>query len=109
MEERRKTKRFATNLKAQYFLKERKEGRECTVINISRSGVGLEFYTAEEVVAGSTLLIKISTAKSLETTEVEGIVKWVTHGEKDFVSGIEATSQLDEERLASLIALTLGL
>ena len=109
MEERRQSKRFAIHLKAHYFLKERKEGRECTVINISRSGVGLEFYTAEEVVAGSTLLIKISTAKSLETTEVEGIVKWVTHGEKDFVSGIEATSQLDEERLASLIALTLGL
>ena len=110
MEERRKTKRFATNLKAHYFLKEGEgEGKECTVINISRNGVGLEFYTAEEIVAGSTIFIKIVAAKSLKPTDVEGVVKWVNQGGRDFISGIEANSQSDEDKLANLITFTLGL
>ena len=110
MEERRKTKRFATNLKAHYFLKEGEvKGRECTVINISRNGVGLEFYTAEEIVEGASLLIKISVAKSLEPTDIEGIVQWVNQGERDFVGGIKANSKLDEEKLTNLITFTLGL
>ncbi len=110
MEDKRKAKRFATNLKAHYFLKEGEgEGKECTVINISRNGVGLEFYTTEEIVAGSTIFIKIFAAKSLKPTDVEGVVKWVNQGERDFVGGIKANSKLDEEKLANLITFTLGL
>ena len=110
MEDKRKAKRFATNLKAHYFLKEGEgEGKECTVINISRNGVGLEFYTAEEIVVDSTIFIKIVAAKSLEPTDVEGVVMWVHQGGKDFISGIEANSKLDEDKLANLINFTLGL
>lgn len=110
MEERRKTKRFATNLKAQYFLKARKvDGKECTVINISQCGLGLEFYTAEKIVAGSALLLEIFATEVMELTNVEGIVKWVKQGEKDFIGGIEVTSKSDKEKLTNLIKFTLGL
>jgi len=60
-------------------------------------------------VEGSTIYIKIVAAKSLEPTDVEGVVMWVNQGGRDFVGGIEANSQSDEDKLANLITFTLGL
>ena len=45
-EETRGLYRCPTLLKGLYFLDEEKgEGKECTIINISDNGAGLEFYT----------------------------------------------------------------
>jgi len=110
MEERRKSKRFTVSLKAQYFLKERKgSGKECTVININRSGAGLEFYTSEKINVSSSLLLEIFVPDSRESINVKGILRWFKKGERDFIGGIEVISKSDEEKLESLIRLTLGL
>ena len=109
MEEGRKSKRLATNLKAKYFLKERKgEGHECTIINLSHGGVGLELYTPEKLVADSILTLEIFSPKALEPIIVEGKLMWVKEGQRDSIGGIEMTSQMDKDKLEVLI-ITLGL
>lgn len=115
MEERRKSKRFTINLKAQYSQEERKgkgregKGKECTVINISRTGAGLELYTSEKIIVGTTLFFEMFAPEVIGPTKVEGIVRWVKQGKKDFIGGIEVTSKSDKDKLEDLIMFTLAL
>ena len=109
MERERKSRRFTTNLKAQYFLGESKgSGKECTVINVSSNGAGLEFYTHEKIDISTNLTLKIFAPKATDPINVKGILKWVKQGEKDFVGGVEVALQSDKEKLAVLIELILG-
>ena len=106
MEDRRRSKRLAINLKARYFLEEKKgNGGECTVINISRNGAGLEFYTFEKIDIGSSLIVELFVPLTKETINVNGILRWLKQGKVDFVGGIEVTSKSDEEKLTNLMAL----
>jgi len=105
IKERRKSRRYPSNLKGQYFLKERKgDGKECTIINISLNGASLAFYTLENISVSSTLLLEIFDCKGKESTNVEGIVRWVKQGKKDFICGIELTETLDEAKLTTLVS-----
>ena len=109
MERERKSRRFTTNLKAQYFLGESKgNGKECTVINVSSNGAGLEFYTHEKIGISTDLTLKIFAPKATDPINVKGILRWVKQGEKDFVGGVEVVLQSDKEKLAVLIELILG-
>jgi hypothetical protein len=102
-EERKKTIRISTSLRAQYFFKdEQQEAMECTVINISLSGVGLAFYTPEKIDVGSLLFLKIFAIGGKTTITVEGIIKWVNQGKKDFLCGVKLTEALDEVKLVML-------
>jgi len=106
MKDRRLSKRLPLNLKAQYFLKEKKgNGRECTVINISRNGTGLAFYTFEKIDIGSSLFLEIFDAATKEAISVKGVLRWFRQGKVDFVGGIEVTSQSDGKKLTDLIGL----
>jgi len=99
----RKSTRFPTHLKAHYFLKERRgKGKECVVINISLNGAGLEFYTSETIGEASKLFLSIVPPQGNETISAEGIVRWVKHGARDYVCGIELTRTLDKITLARL-------
>ena len=110
MERERKSRRFTTNLKAQYFLGESKgNGKECTVINVSSNGAGLEFYTHEKISISTDLTLKIFAPKATDPINVKGILRWVKQGEKDFVGGVEVVLQSDKEKLAVLIEFILGL
>ena len=101
--ENRKSTRFPTHLKAHYFLKERRgKGKECVVINISLNGAGLEFYTAETIGEASKLFLSIVPPQGNETISAEGIVRWVKHGARDYVCGIELTRSLDRIALEKL-------
>ena len=109
MEGKRKSRRFTTNLKAQYFLGENKgSGKECTVINVSSNGAGLEFYTHEKIGISTNLTLKVFAPKATGPINIKGILKWVKQGEKDFVGGVEVVLQSDKEKLAVLIELILG-
>ena len=110
MAEKRKAKRFPINLKAHYFPgEERESGKECTIINVSRDGAGLEFYTSEEIVVGSTPLLEIVCPEIRKSTNVEGVVRWVKQGKRDFIGGIEVTARSDEDKLANLLMYTMGI
>ena len=107
MKERRRSKRFLTNFKAYYSLQERgeKEGKECTVINISNNGAGLVFYTPEKIDRGSKLFLDVFISEFKEPIFIEGIVRWVKKGKKDFIGGIEVISESDKEKLEDFIKL----
>ncbi|MCK5186944.1 MAG: PilZ domain-containing protein [Deltaproteobacteria bacterium] len=110
VEGKRKSKRFTTNLKAQYFLGESKgNGKECTVINVSGNGAGLEFYTHDKIGISTDLNLKIFAPKATDPINVKGILRWVKQGEKDFVGGVEVVLESDKEKLAVLIEFILGL
>jgi hypothetical protein len=101
--ENRQSTRFPTHLKGRYFLKERKgKGQECVVINISLNGAGLEFYTATMISEASKLFLSIIAPPGNETISAEGIVRWVKHGARDYVCGIELTRSLDKIALERL-------
>jgi hypothetical protein len=103
MEQKRRYKRLPTNLKAEYSLTAgRAEGKQCTVINISLNGAGLEFYAHESVEVGTTLFLKIFDPGGKDAFDVEGIVRWNKQGEKDFVCGVELTTALDKFSLSTL-------
>lgn len=90
MENRRNFSRFDTQLKAHYFLNEQKEdGEECTVIDISRKGMGIRFDTADKINIGSTIHLEISIPPESETISVKGILKRINQKESDLIGGIE--------------------
>ena len=60
MKDKRKFSRFIMPLlKAQYFLeREKRNGEECTLINISQKGMGVKFHTPEKINIGSIVHLK---------------------------------------------------
>ena len=102
MEQKRRFIRLSTTLKAEYSLKGSGAGGECTVINISPGGAGLEFYSSEPIDVGATLVLKIFDSEKKETVDAEGVVKWSKQGEKNFVCGVALTDVLDKFALSVL-------
>lgn len=104
MENRRKFSRFDTQIEAQYILKGKKRDRgECTVVDISRQGMGIKFRTPEKINLGSTIRLEISIPMELEHINVEGVLKRINQKEKGFIGGIEwylvGREGLDESEL----------
>ena len=89
-ENKRAFSRFNTHLKAQFLLKEKRGmGRACTVLNISRKGMGLQFHTPEKISVGSSIHLEINVPASQEPFSAEGTVKWTNQTESKLICGIE--------------------
>lgn len=90
IENRRAFSRFDTQFSAQYFLKERKgDWRACTVSNISRKGMGIQFHSPNTISTGSAIHLEITTPTALKSISVEGIVQWSDKVNGDLMCGIE--------------------
>ena len=99
--------RFSTNLKARYFIKEIGESwGDCTVFNVSRKGMGINFHTTEKIESGSTINLKIIITSELKPMDVKGTLRWVKQVEDECICGIELTEVLDE--IKSLIIMLEG-
>ena len=99
----RKFIRYSTQLWAQYFLNNRKEkGKECTVFDICRKGMGILFHTNEEINVGTIIHLEIPDPKSLETISVRGELRWLREKEGEFIGGIELDRILSEVELSRL-------
>ena len=99
-ENRRSFSRFDTQLRAKYFLKERKEHwGKCAVIDVSRKGMGIIFIAGEKINVGSTVLLEISVSTAINPVHVIGILRWIRKKGNDFVGGIESTKILDDVKL----------
>ena len=106
-EENRVHIRFDTNLKGRYFIKELgKRWGNCTVFDVSRTGMGIKFHTTETIDMGSHITIEIEVPSELEPMSVKGILRWITPGDNEFLGGIELTEVLDE--ITSLIIMLRG-
>ena len=106
-EENRAAIRFDTDLKGRYFVKElEKLWGNCTVFDVSRTGMGIKFHTSEPIEVGSHITIEIEVPSELEPMNVKGILRWIKQGENEFLGGIELTEVLDE--ITSLIIMLRG-
>jgi hypothetical protein len=98
--DRRRFKRFDTQRKARYFLKEGSGcWKECTIINISRKGLGILFRTHEKIQVGSTILLRAFFSAETESISVIGMVRWIRKRKNDFIGGIESIKVLDDDNL----------
>jgi hypothetical protein len=91
-------------MKATYFVEERNRGWEdCTITKLSRKGMGITFFTEEELPADSTLNIKVFTSNENEYFTVKGDLRWVEKTGNAFIGGIELREILDELKWLQLI------
>ncbi len=106
-EENRLHIRFSTNLKGRYFIKEvAKHWGNCTIFDVSRSGIGIRFHTSEKIEVGSTIEVEIEIPSELQPMSVRGILRWIKQADNEFVGGIQLTEVLDE--IKSLIIMLHG-
>ena len=86
--------------------KEGEEGgwKECTIINISRNGLGITFFIQENLKAGSSVQIETFPPGQMEPLMVEGEVRWFeTLSSGGFICGIKLTEKLNQDKFEGLI------
>ena len=105
MEERREHKRFSVQLSARYLKENEEEWNECTVTNISRSGIGIIVYVREHIPVDSSLQLEILIPTKKEPIKFAGILKWLIEqkGVKNFIGGVGFAKILDEVEWKNLI------
>ena len=98
--DRRQFRRFDTQHKAHYLLKDGKGSwKVCTITNVSCQGMGILFQAQEKVVLGSTVLLRPSPTVASSPLYVIGIVRWIRKRGNDFIGGIESVEVLDDGNL----------
>lgn len=88
--ETRKFTRHPINLKAQFLVEgEKRDWEKCTIINVSREGMGIIFQTHREIGVESTIYLKILWSTKSEPINAKGILKWIKKEDDNFIGGIE--------------------
>lgn len=85
----RRFSRVPANMKAQYLLEEDKDWKECTVVNISREGMGITFQTREKITVDSTIHLRVLMPNESAPINIKGMIKWVEKRGDDSIGGIE--------------------
>jgi len=99
----RKYKRYPTQREARYFLENTiADGQVCTIVNVSRKGMGIIFHTDEEIRVGTIIEIEVPITKPLESIIVRGTLRWFDRMEIDMIGGIELINDLSDIQLSSL-------
>jgi hypothetical protein len=92
VENRRRFIRYKVEKEGQYYLDHGRGSPErCTIIDVTREGMGIRFHTDENISAGSAVHLEIPVLTELAPVKVKGIVKWVAERGNDFTGGIEVT------------------
>ena len=99
MEDRKKSQRFPVQLSARYLVSSKKEWFNCSIINISRDGMGVEVYLQESIPPNLILQFEIEVLKKKEPIETSGILRWSKklQGEMAFIGGVELFNKDSEE------------
>ncbi len=100
-EDKRKSRRFAIDLSAKYLLVENpKEWKGCSIINISREGLGIEVHLKEKIPVGITLKMEINIPTKEKPVKGIGIIMWIKglKEEMDFIGGIKLTNIDSEDK-----------
>ena len=72
------------------------QGRECTIINVSRKGMGKIFHTDETLQPGSTIRLEVPVKTAFESISVSGMLKCVDKIDADCLGGVELTRELND-------------
>ena len=101
--DKRRHRRFNTQLKAQFVSKESQRGGEgSTIIDFSRKGMRAKICTSGEINAGSSILLEVFIPGELDPITVKGTIKWVKQIKNGYISGVELSKELDEINLSKL-------
>ena len=99
----RKYKRYPTQREARYFLEGTTgDGQVCTIVNVSRKGMGIIFHTDEDMSVGTIIRVDVPITIPSESISVRGILKWVDSMDIDIIGGIELTNELSDLQLSRL-------
>ena len=106
-EDRREHIRFSTNLKGRYSTEGLgKNWEECTVMDASRRGMGIQFHTPDIIKVGSTIYLETVVPSETEPLNVRGTVKWIKQKENGLIGGVAFADVQDE--IKSLIIMLEG-
>ena len=103
MKNKRRFERFPTQREAQIFLREGKEwGQECTIINVSRKGVGILFRTSEKIDVGAHIRLEVPDPLTTDIIGLRGQLKWSREIGDRFVGGVELHRILGDVKFSKL-------
>ena len=101
MEYTRQYVRYPTQREAFYCMYEQMSHKhECTIINISRKGMGVVFNRRNGIQIGVPIRIEIPIATALESIIVSGMVKWIDDTESSCLGGIELSKELSDVKFS---------
>jgi c-di-GMP-binding flagellar brake protein YcgR len=92
---RRSCQRFTILLRAQYHFDNNLSFRDCTIIDISRSGAAIMLPKDENTAKGNIIFIDI--LKGLESISLRGAVVWVSIVEGGYLAGVKFTRLIDAD------------
>lgn len=99
----RKYKRYPTQREAHFYQEDISGSRQlCTIVNISRKGMGIIFHTDVEMNIGAAIRVEVTAPGSAETMNVKGHLRWFDKMEIDIIGGIELVGVLSEEDVSRL-------
>jgi len=104
MDERRKYIRFPVKLNARYEEKNGGNWKECSVIDISREGMGISIYSREVISAGAGLHMEITVPLRSDAVTMEGVLMWIRELHDDplfnYIGGVRISSIMAEDKWA---------
>ena len=104
MNERRQLKRFSLTFKAHYTFEDKEENwKECSIVDITNSGMGVKFHALESVVPGTPIHLAIVIDEALRPVRLKGVIKWGEEGAESSVCGVELNEIMEEVTWNNLI------
>lgn len=99
----RKYTRFPTQREAHYFLADSNGHKQaCTIVNISRKGMGIIFHTDVAIDMGTTIRVEVPVKGTSKSISTSGTLKWFDKMDIDIIGGIELITELTDVELAKL-------
>ena len=102
MDDRRKYIRFPVTLQARYEERSGDGWKECSVIDISREGMGISIYSREAITTGTALRMEISVPVTNEPVAMEGVLMWIRELHNDphfnYIGGVRISSITAEDK-----------
>jgi hypothetical protein len=102
VEERRKFLRFPLQLGAGYAEESEDNWKECSVVDISREGIGVIMYSVAAISKGALLKIEIDAPMKDDFIMVEGELVWLKEIKEDprfnYAGGVQLTSISPENK-----------
>ena len=103
MDNTRRFERFPTQREGQYFLvKGKGKGQECTIIDVSREGLGMIFHSNEEISVGTNIRLEIPDPITIDTINVRGELRWSKEIGGEFIGGIGLARILSDVKFSKL-------
>ena len=107
MKDRRKFLRFPVRLSACYSVENKENwSQQCSVVDISREGMGLVVHLRDRLPTGCLLHFKVDLPEKEQTVSFDGVLGWIKALKKDpdynFKGGIRLTDIDSEDKWALL-------